>query len=82
MFHQDNVPAHISIVLKIKELNFEFLPHQSYLPDLAPASSIYFLTSKNDLVEKVADNNQIVNAVNGYFEGIEKSAFQSCITTL
>jgi len=37
IFHQDNAPAHKSVLTmaKIKELQFELLEHPPYPPDLA-----------------------------------------------
>lgn len=38
LFHQDNAPAHKSVVatVKLHELRYELVPHPPYSPDLAP----------------------------------------------
>ena len=77
LFHQDNAPAHMSIVVmaKIKELKLELLPHLPYSPDLAPSDFCLFPNLTKWLSGKrFADNNQVIDVVNGYFEDLNKSA--------
>jgi transposase len=39
IFHQDNVPAHKSVLTigKLKAMHYELLEHPTYSPDLAPS---------------------------------------------
>jgi transposase len=42
IFHQDNAPAHKSVLAmgKLRDLRYELLEHPPYSPDLAPSASI------------------------------------------
>ena len=48
LFHQDNAPCHKSMktMAKLNELSLELLPHPTYSPDLAPATTGSLLTCK------------------------------------
>lgn len=85
LFHHDNAPAHTSIVAmaKINDLKFELMPHPPYSPDLAPSDYYLFPNLKKWLGGKrFADNEEVIEAVNGYFEELDESVYRDGITRL
>ena len=82
LFQHDIGPSHKSIVpmAGIKESKFELLPRSIYPP---PNGVYIFSNLKNWLGGKrFTDENQVRYAVNGYFEDLDKSAYQSGINAL
>jgi len=63
LFYQDNAPCHKSIktMTKLHELNFEFLPHPPYSPDLVPSDYWLFADLKKMLaVKKFPTNEEVI----------------------
>ncbi|XP_011647659.1 histone-lysine N-methyltransferase SETMAR-like [Pogonomyrmex barbatus] len=70
LFHQDNTPAHTSVVAmaKIHELQFELIDHPPYSPDLAPSNFFLFPRLKVWLrKQKFSSNKEIIAFVEAYF---------------
>jgi len=85
LFHHDNAPAHSSIIAmsKIHELKFELMPHPPYSPDLAPSDYYLFPNLKKWLGGKrFKSNEEVIEAVNQYFEELDESTFKTGITKL
>lgn len=85
LFHRDNAPSHRSAVAmaKIHELRYEMLPHPAYSPDLAPCDFHLFPDLKKWLGGKrFNDNSEVIDAVNGYFEGLDADYFKNGILAL
>ena len=85
MFHHDNALANSSIVAmtKINELKFEFFPQPPYSPDLAPSDYHLFPNLQKCLGGKKFDSNEeVIDAVNEYFEGLDESDYKNGITAL
>lgn len=85
LFHHDNAPSHTSIVAmaKINDLKFELMPHPPYSPDLAPSDYFLFPNLKKWLGGKrFADNEEVISAVNGYFEELDESVYKEGICRL
>lgn len=85
LFHQDNAPAHTSRVAKqkIQDLGYELLPHPPYSPDLGPSDFFLFPKLKSQLAgERFSSNDEIIAAVNGYFEERDKNYFTEGLSGL
>ena len=85
LFHQDNAPVHTSVIAmaKIHELKFELLPHPPYSPDLAPCDFHLFPNLKKWLGGKrFMTDDEVIQAVNSYFEDLDKSLYYSGVTAL
>lgn len=71
LFHQDNAPAHTSVIAmaKIYELHFELLDHPPYSPDLAPSDFFLFPNLKVSLAgQRFSSDEEAIAYVNDYFE--------------
>lgn len=85
LFHRDNAPAHKSLIAmgKINELRYEMLPHPPYSPDLAPCDFVLFPDLKKWLGgKKFSDNSEVIDAVNGYFEGLSGDYYKNSLLKL
>jgi len=85
LFHQDNAPAHKSVVamMKLCELHYEILPHPPYSPDLAPCDYYLFPNLKKWLGgKKFQSNEQVICETNAYFEDLDQSYFMEGIKKL
>lgn len=85
LLHQDNAPVHTCAVAKakIEELRYELLPHPPYSPDLAPCDFHLFPNLKKWLGgQRFSSNNEVIAAVDGYFEGLDKTFYQNGIIAL
>lgn len=85
IFHQDNAPAHTAqkTIAKISELRYELLQHPPYSPDLAPSDFWLFPHLKKFLRGKrFSSNEEVVAAVDGYFEGLPDSHYRDGIHKL
>ena len=70
IFHQDNAPAHKTIltIAKIKKLMYKLLDHPLYSPDLAPSDYYLFPNPKKFLAGKhFTSNEEAITAVDMYF---------------
>lgn len=85
IYHQDNAPAHKSAltISKLTELKYELLEHPPYSPDLAPSDFHLFPNLKKSLRGKhFSSNEEVIAAVEGYFEGLPEDHFRKGIHEL
>ncbi|XP_033231716.1 histone-lysine N-methyltransferase SETMAR-like [Belonocnema kinseyi] len=81
----DNAPPHRSFVVmaKISELKLELSSHPPYSADFAPSEYHMFFHLKKWLGGKnFQSNEEIIDAVNAYFEGLDESFYKNGITEL
>ena len=67
-FHQDNVPAHKSVLAlgKLRDLHYELLQRPPYSPDLAPSDFCLFPKLKLSLSgQRFSSNQEPIAAVEG-----------------
>ena len=59
LFHQDNAPAHESVVAMaaVHECSFELVDHYPYSPDLAPSYYFLFSNMKKEIIVLVKQLN-------------------------
>jgi len=70
-------------MVKLHELRFELLLHPFYSPDLDPCDFFLFLNFKIWLGgRKFSSNEEVIAAVDAYFEGLETSYFSEGIKKL
>lgn len=68
---------------KIHELKFEMLPHPPYSPDLAPSDYHLFPNLKKHLGgQRFHRNDEVIEAVNSYFEELDESYYSNGIKKL
>ena len=82
---QDNAPAHTSKVAMAaaNECGYKILPHPPYSPDLAPSDYFLFPKLKESLRgERFDSDNDVMEAVNAFFGGQDKSWFNAGIALL
>lgn len=85
LFHQDNAPAHTSLVAMatIHECGFELVPHPPYSPDLAPSDFHLFPQMKKALSGRhFASDEDVMAAVERYLESQTKEFFYTGIKAL
>ncbi|XP_026314672.1 histone-lysine N-methyltransferase SETMAR-like [Hyposmocoma kahamanoa] len=85
LFHQDNARVHTSVqsMAEIHQCGFELLPHPPYSPDLAPSDFYLFPKLKKFLGGKhFHTNEEVVAAVDAYFEELEEDFFKTGIEAL
>lgn len=85
LFHQDNAPAHNSMVAmaKLHQLRYELLPHPPYSPDLAPSDFFLFPNLKRYLRGKrFYSNAEVIAETTEYFASFEKSYYSDGIGKL
>lgn len=85
LFHQDNAPVHSSHVVteKLTDLKFQIVSHPPYSPDLAPSDYHLFPKLKIFLAgQKFLSNEEAIDCVNEYFEGLEENHFREGIRKL
>ena len=78
LFHQDNAPAHKSVVAMAAVCNcgFELVNHPTYSPDLAPSDYFVFPNMKNHLVGKqYRTNDEVISAVEDFFKEQNESFY-------
>lgn len=79
IFLQDNAPAHKSFltITKLNDLKYDLLDHPPYSPDLAPSDFFLFTNLKKFLSGKrFRDNQEAIDAVNGYFESLDEKHYK------
>lgn len=77
LFHQDNTHAHTAAALVYA------IDQPPYSPDLAPSGFCLFPNLKEYLrVNRYADNNEVIEAVEGFLEGQEKTFYLKGLETL
>lgn len=85
IFHQDNAPAHKGALAmaKLTKLRYELLDHPPYSPDMAPSDFYLFPNLKRFLRGKhFSSNDEVITAVNGYFEDLPENYFRNGIYEL
>jgi histone-lysine N-methyltransferase SETMAR len=84
-FHQDNAPAHKSVLAmgKLRDLHYELLEHPPYSPDLAPSDFYLFPKLKLFLAGlRFSLNQETIAAVEGYFADLTKNHYRDGILAL
>ncbi|UYV62570.1 hypothetical protein LAZ67_2001123 [Cordylochernes scorpioides] len=85
VYHQDNAPSLRSLqaMAAIYDSGFELLPHAPYSPDLAPSDFHLFPHLKKSLSGiHFRSDEEVIDAVNPFFESLETSFFLEGITAL
>jgi transposase len=85
IFHQDNAPAHKSVVAvgKLRDLHHALLEHPPYFPHLAHYDFCLFSKLKLFLVGQCFSSNQeVIAAVEGYFADLTKNHYKDGIMVL
>ena len=75
IFHQDNAPAHKSVLAmgKLKDLHYELLEHPPYSTDLALSDFSLFPKLKLFLAgQRFSSNQEAIAAVEGYLADYEE----------
>ena len=70
LFHQDNAPAHKSVVAMaaVCDCGFELVDHPPYSsPDLAPADYFLFPNNKRKHLNSIRQINEVISAVEDFF---------------
>ncbi|XP_076165329.1 histone-lysine N-methyltransferase SETMAR-like [Ptiloglossa arizonensis] len=82
LFHHDNVRPHTARITvgKIKNFNWELLPHPPYSPDLAPIDYHLFRSMQHFLSGKNFNNcEDVKSALNEYFDSKSERFFENGI---
>ena len=85
IFHQDNAPAHKSVleVGKLRDLHYALMEHPVCSPDLAPSDFCLFPKLKLFLAgQRFSSNQQTMAAVKGYFADLTKNHYRDGIMAL
>jgi histone-lysine N-methyltransferase SETMAR len=85
IFHQDNAPAHKSVLAKgkLRDLHYELLEHPPYSPDLAPSDFYLFPKLKLFLAgQRSSSNQEAIVAVEWYFADLMKNHYSEGIMAL
>jgi len=85
IFHQDNAPAHKSVLAmgKFRDLHYELLEHPPYSPDLAPSDFYLFPKLKLFLAgQRFSSNQKATAAAEGYFADLMKKIYRDGIKAL
>ena len=85
LFHQDNVPAHTSVVAMATNhvCGFELVSHPPYSPDLAPSDFYLFPQMKKALAGRhFASDDDVIAAVEEFLESQTKEFFYTGIKAL
>ena len=81
----DNAPVHKGHLAQaaIKDCGFQELNHPPYSPDLAPSDYFLFRNLKKNLRgQRFSNDEDLIAAVEGYFEGQPKDFYSEGITSL
>jgi hypothetical protein len=85
IFHQDNEPAHKSVLAmgKLRDLHYELLEHPPSSADLAPSDFYLFPKLKPFLAgQRFSLNQEAIAAVEGYFADFTKNHYRDGIIAL
>lgn len=85
VFHQDNARPHVALktLQKLRDLEWEILPHPPYSPDIAPSDFYLFRCLYNSLNGKKFNSEEAVKThLTNFFEGKPKSFYQHGIEKL
>lgn len=79
LFHQDNAPAHKSMVVKFDELGYELHPNPPYSPHLGPCNFTSSQIGKNGSPEKDVNQMKKLNGKLTHFSGQRRNSFSSTV---
>jgi len=85
IFHQDDAPAHKSVLAmgKLRNLHYELLEHPLHSPDLAPSDFSLFPKLKIFLAgQRFPSNQEAIADVEGYFADLTKNHYRDGIMAL
>ena len=84
LLHQDNASAHNSLVAMsaVHDCGFELIDHPPYSPDLAPSDYFLFPNLKKHLAGKRYETDDVISAVEDFFEGQEENFYATGIREL
>ena len=85
IFHQDNAPAHRSVLAmgKLRDMHYELLEHPPCSPYLAPSDFCLFPKLKLFLAgQRFSSNPKAITAVEGYFADLTKNHYRDGIMAL
>jgi histone-lysine N-methyltransferase SETMAR len=85
IFHQNNAPAHKSVLAmgKLRDLHYEFLESPPYSPDLAPSDFCLFPKLKILLAgQRFTSNQEAIAAVEGCFAHLTENHYRDGIMVL
>ena len=84
LFHQDNAPAHKSMVAlaTLRDCGFEIVDHFPYSPDLAPSNFFLFPNMKKHLAGKRYQTDEVISAVEDFFGDQDESFYSNGIKAL
>jgi len=85
IFHQDNAPAHKSVLAmeKLRDLHYELWEHSPFSPDLAPSDFCLFPKLKLFLAgQRFSSNQEAIAAVEGYLADLTKNHYTDGIMAL
>ena len=73
LFHQDNAPAHKSVVamVAVRDCGFELVDHLPYSPDLAPSDYYLFPNMKKTHLtgKQYRTDDEVISAVEDFCQG-------------
>ena len=81
LFHQDNAPAHKSVVAMaaVRDCGIEVVDHPPYSPELAPSDYSLFpnMKKKNNtwLGSSIGSNDEVISAVEDFFEDQDENFY-------
>lgn len=85
VFHQDNARPHTAKITrqKLKEFNWELMPHPAHSPDLAPSDYHLFRSLQNFLNgKKFNDRSEVETALREFFDCKPPSFYRKAIESL
>ena len=85
LFHQDNAPAHKSVVAMaaVRDCGFELVDHPPYSPDLAPSDYFLFPNMNKHLAGKqYRTDDEVISAVEEFFKDQDESFYTTRIQAL
>lgn len=85
LFHHDNARPHVAkpTLAKLKEMNWEIMPHPPYSPDIAPSDYHLFRSLQNNLNGKKFKNvEDVKNHLDTFFNEKPRDFYESGIRKL
>lgn len=85
LFHQDNAPAHKSVVAMaaVHDCGFELVDHPSYSPGLAPSDYFLFPNMRKHLAGKqYQTDDEVISAAEDFFDHQSESIYTKGIQSL
>ena len=80
LFHQNNAPAHISVIAMaaISDCGFELIQHPPYSHDLAPSDFHLFPNWKRPFLVHFQSDDDVIHAVEDLLNSQENDFFNPC----